>query len=209
MLGFSELFSLAGLAILGKVLMIDLMLAGDNVVILASLAAQLPKEKRHQAIRLGIAVSLVFLIALSFVAVTLLKIVGVLFAGGVLLLWVAWKLFRELTHRDHAPDDINQEPAKPKTMSHMVWQVVVADLSMSLENVLAVAGAARGHPIIMFIGLGISVAVMGLAASLIAALIERHRWIAFIGLAMILWVACGMIIQGWGEIHQAVSLARS
>jgi len=204
MIDLMEVFTPIGLAILGKVILIDLMLAGDNVVILASLAAQLPKTQRHRAIRLGIAVSLVFLIGLSFIALTLLKIIGVLLAGGILLLWVAWKLFRELTHRDHPIDEFNVEPTKPASLGQMVVQVVVADLSMSLENVLAVAGAARGHPVVMFIGLAISVAVMGLAASLIANLIERHRWLAFLGLAMILWVAYGMITQGWSEVHHAV-----
>lgn len=202
--GLLEILTPAGLAVLGKVIMIDLMLAGDNVVILAALAAQLPKAQRHRAIRLGVLVSLGFLIALSFLAVTLLKIVGVLLAGGLLLLWVAWKLFRELTHRDHAPAEVVAEPAKAKSLPQMVGQVVVADLSMSLENVLAVAGAARNHPIIMFIGLGISIGLMGLAASLIANVIERHRWLAFIGLAMIIWVALGMIFEGWHDVHHAM-----
>jgi len=204
MLNLSEVFTFAGLALLGKVIAIDLMLAGDNVVILAALAAQLPKDQRHRAIRIGIAISLVFLIGLAFVALKLLQIVGVLLAGGLLLLWVAWKLFRELTHRDHAPGDDRHAPAELSSLNQMIWQVVAADLSMSLENVLAVAGAARGHPVIMFIGLAISVAVMGLAASLIANLIERHRWLAFIGLAMILWVAFGMVIQGWADIHHSL-----
>ena len=201
---FSELLTPAGLAILGKVITIDLMMAGDNVVILGALAAQLPKAQRHKAIRVGIGISLIFLIALAFVATRLLQIVGVLLAGGVLLLWVSWKLFRELTHRDHAPDDDTGEVAAPRSFNQMIWQVVVADLSMSLENVLGVAGAARGHTLIMIIGLAVSVAVMGLASSLIANLIERHRWLAFVGLGMILWVAYGMIVQGWGEVHHAV-----
>lgn len=204
MSGLAELLTAAGLAVLGKVIMIDLMLAGDNVVILAALAAQLPRAQRFRVIRLGILVSLAFLIILSFLAITLLKIVGVLLAGGLLLLWVAWKLFRELTHRDHAPADDVAEPAQPRSLTQMVAQVVVADLSMSLENVLAVAGAARNHPLIMFIGLGISIGIMGLAASLIANLIERHRWLAFIGLAMIVWVALGMINEGWHDVHHAI-----
>lgn len=191
----------AALAVLGKVIAIDLMLAGDNVVILGALAAQLPKAQRSKAIQVGVAISLVFLITLSFIALKLLRIVGVLFAGGLLLLWVAWKLFRELTHKDHVPEDYQAASVANQPFSKMILQVVIADLSMSLENVLAVAGAARNYPVIMVFGLVVSVTIMGLAANVIANIIERHRWIAFVGLVMILWVAYGMIRDGWLEVY--------
>jgi len=199
-----ETFSIAAFTVLGKVILIDLMLAGDNVVILGALAAQLPKAQRGRAMRVGLTISLVTLIGLAFVALRLLKIVGVLFVGGVLLLWVAWKLFRELTHRRGVMDSPDAEPRKAAHFSGMIWQVVVAELSMSLENVLAVAGVARDHPLILFIGLAISVGIMGLAANLIANLIERHKWIAYFGVAMILYVALGMIGQGWSDIRPLI-----
>jgi YjbE family integral membrane protein len=194
---------------LGKVISIDLMLAGDNVVILGAVAARLPKEQRQRILRIGIGIALVFLIGFAFMATTLLKITGVLFVGGVLLLWVSWKLFRELTHRDHAPEDAfaraGDDPKPATSFNSMIWQVVVAELSMSLENVLAVAGAARKSPTwVLIVGLAFSVMVMAVAANLLAKLIERHRWLAFAGLAMILWVSFGMIWQGWGELHPHV-----
>ncbi len=194
---------------LGKVISIDLMLAGDNIVILGALAARLPKEQRQRILRIGIGISLVCLIGLAFVATTLLKITGVLFVGGLLLLWVSWKLFRELTNRDHAPDDAfklaGDKPKAATSFNAMIWQVVIAELSMSVENVLAVAGAARQSPTwVLIIGLAFSVMVMAVAANLLAKLIERHRWLAFAGLAMILWVAFGMIVQGWEDVHHAV-----
>jgi len=204
MIDLGGLLAPGALQDLGKVISIDLMLAGDNVVILGALASRLPTEQRKRIIRIGVGISLVFLIGFAFLATTLLKITGVLFAGGCLLLWVSWKLFRELTQRDHAPDDAaalaGDNPQPARSFNQMIWQVVVADLSMSLENVLAVAGAARHHPVVLFIGLAFSVTVMGVAANILANIIERHRWLAFIGLAMILWVAYGMIVQGWGEL---------
>ncbi len=204
MFDFSGLLAPGALQDLGKVISIDLMLAGDNVVILGALASRLPKDQRKKIIRIGVGITLFFLIAFAFLATTLLKITGVLLAGGLLLLWVSWKLFRELTHRDHAPDDASalaaDDPQPARSFNAMIWQVVVADLSMSLENVLAVAGAARNHPTVLFIGLAFSVAVMAVAANLLASIIERHRWIAFIGLGMILWVSYGMITQGWADV---------
>ncbi len=208
MLEFGSFLTPTALQDLGKVISIDLMLAGDNVVILGALAARLPKEQRQRILRIGIGISLFFLIGLAFVATTLLKITGVLFAGGLLLLWVSWKLFRELTHRDHAPDDMvdssAESAASGSSFNAMIVQVVAAELSMSLENVLAVAGAARKSPTwVLIIGLAFSVMAMAVAANLLAKIIERHRWIAFIGLAMILWVAFGMIWQGWADLHGA------
>jgi YjbE family integral membrane protein len=185
-----------------KVIMIDLMMAGDNVVVLGALAAGLPATDRKKVITTGVGIALVCLIGFALLATQLLKVVGLLFAGGLMLLWVAWKLFRELRHQDKAPDDYTAqeledcERRKPKTFRQTVFQVVLADLSMSLDNVLAVAGAAREHPVVLFFGLALSVTLMGVAANAIARLIERHRWVAYIGLAVILYVAGSMIYDG-------------
>jgi YjbE family integral membrane protein len=199
---FSAIASPAALADFGKVIMIDLMMAGDNVVVLGALAAGLPADQRKKVITVGVAIALVCLIGFALIATQMLKVVGLLLAGGLMLLWVAWKLLRELRHQDRAPEDyssaeIDESARKrPKSFRHTVSQVVIADLSMSLDNVLAVAGAARHHPIVLFFGLALSVSVMGLAANAIARVIERHRWIAYIGLVVIVYVAGTMIYDG-------------
>jgi YjbE family integral membrane protein len=191
------------LADFGKVIAIDLMMAGDNVVVLGALAAGLPADQRKKVITFGVGIALIFLIGFALLATQLLKVVGLLEAGGLMLLWVAWKLFRELRHQDRAPDDLTDEEiaaqasANPKSFRAAVIQVVLADLSMSLDNVLAVAGAARKHPVVLFFGLVLSVTCMGLAANAIARLIERHRWIAYLGLVVIVYVAGNMIYEGW------------
>jgi len=193
------------LADFGKVIAIDLMMAGDNVVVLGALAAGLPADQRRKVITIGVAIALVFLIGFALLATQLLQVVGLLEAGGLMLLWVAWKLFRELRHQDRAPDDVTDAEisadasTNPKSFKAAVIQVVIADLSMSLDNVLAVAGAARKHPIVLFFGLVFSVTCMGLAANAIARLIERHRWVAYLGLAMLLYVAASMIHEGWAD----------
>ncbi|MGE5722719.1 MAG: YjbE family putative metal transport protein [Sphingomonadales bacterium] len=198
----STLFSPGALADFGKVIVIDLMMAGDNVVVLGALAAGLPPEQRRKVITVGVAIALGCLISFALIATQLLQVVGLLLAGGLMLLWVSWKLFRELRHQDRAPDDYgpdereNGQERAPRTFRQTVIQVALADLSMSLDNVLAVAGAARDHPAVLFFGLAFSVTCMGLAANLIAKLIERHRWIAYIGLLMILYVAGTMIYDG-------------
>lgn len=189
----------------GKVIAIDLMMAGDNVVVLGALAAGLPADQRKKVITIGVGIALVFLIGFALLATQLLQVVGLLEAGGLMLLWVAWKLFRELRHQDRAPDDVTdaevsaEASANPKSFKAAVIQVVIADLSMSLDNVLAVAGAARKHPFVLLFGLLFSVTCMGLAANAIARLIERHRWVAYLGLAMLLYVAASMIHEGWTD----------
>jgi len=191
----ADILSAGGLAALAQVLAIDLMLAGDNVVVLGTLAAGLPAGQRRKVLGIGVGIAMIFLIGFALIATQLLKVIGLLFAGGLLLLWVAWKLFRELREADHsahAADGI--KPAKG--FGRAVLQVALADLSMSLDNVLAVAGAAREHPAVLLIGLATSVTLMAVAANLIARFIERHRWIAYIGLAVILFVAGRMIWQG-------------
>lgn len=204
-LSIADVFTTAGLATLAQVIMIDLMLAGDNVVVLGTLAAGLPPKDRKRVLGIGVAIALVCLVVFAFLATELLHVVGLLFAGGLLLLWVGWKLFRELRPAKAAtpvddPDTLAIEGGKPtKSFAKAAIQVALADLSMSLDNVLAVAGAARDHPTVLFFGLALSVTLMAVAANLIARVIEKHRWIAFIGLAVILYVAGSMIYHGFND----------
>jgi YjbE family integral membrane protein len=191
----ADIFSAGGLAALAQVLAIDLMLAGDNVVVLGTLAAGLPPRQRRRVLGLGVGIALVFLIGFALIATQLLKVVGLLLAGGLLLLWVAWKLFRELRDTDHAAH-VAEGIAPAKSFGRAAVQVAIADLSMSLDNVLAVAGAARAHPAVLLIGLATSVTLMAVAANLIARVIGRHRWIAYVGLCVVLFVAGRMVWQG-------------
>ncbi|UYO53182.1 TerC family protein [Rhodopseudomonas palustris] len=205
MTDFLAIFTPEGLTAFAQVVMIDLVLAGDNAVVIGLAAAGLPKEQRGKAILIGIVVATALRIAFASVTVQLLQIIGLLLAGGVLLLWVCWKMWRELRN---PPDDVDAlegdgcaaTGAPTKTMAQAVWQITLADVSMSLDNVLAVAGAAREHPVILVFGLALSIALMGLAASFIARLLHKHRWIAYIGLAIILYVAGDMIYRGALEI---------
>ncbi|HWU72913.1 MAG TPA: YjbE family putative metal transport protein [Sphingomonas sp.] len=206
----SDVFTAAGLAALGQVIMIDLMLAGDNVVVLGTLAAGLPEKDRKRVLSIGVGVALLCLVIFAFVATQLLHVVGLLFAGGVLLLWVAWKLFRELQHARHHDKAVAADaptPARaPKSFAKAAFQVALADLSMSLDNVLAVAGAARDHPTVLLFGLALSVTLMAIAANYIARLIERYHWIAYLGLVVILYVAGSMIREG--IVDPAIGLGR-
>ena len=188
-----------------KVMAIDLVLAGDNAVVIGLAAAGLPAESRARAILVGIIAATVLRLAFAAVAVELLAIVGLLLAGGILLLWVCWKMWREL--RGPGAEDTEaalrgRDARVPnKTFAQAAWQIVVADISMSLDNVLAVAGAAREHPAALVFGLGLSIVLMGFAASFIARLLNRHRWIAYVGLAIILYVAIDMIWRGFLEVQ--------
>lgn len=213
-----DLLSGEALAALAQVIMIDLVLAGDNAVVIGLAAAGLPANQRHKAILIGIAAATVLRIAFAAVTTQLLQIVGLLLAGGILLLWVCWKMWRELQdHRQsHAaggdgpegvalnPDGTAPLKARGKTFSQAAWQIVVADVSMSLDNVLAVAGAAREHPYVLVFGLVLSIALMGLAANFIARLLKRHHWIAYVGLVIILYVAADMIWRGALEVWPTV-----
>lgn len=201
---FSNLGEPAALAAFGSVLMIDLVLAGDNAIVVGALAAGLPAEQRRKVILIGIGAALVLRIAFALVVSWLMGIVGLIFAGGLLLLWVSWKFWRELRHGMHESggsaevDGDERSGLKPaRSFASAAWAVAVADVSMSLDNVLAVAGAAREHPGILVVGLLLSVALMGLAANLIARIIDRYRWIAYIGLVVIVFVAGRMIYEGW------------
>ena len=202
-------FVTAELVALATVVLIDLVLAGDNAFVVGMAAAGLPKDLRRKAIVIGIGAAAVLRIMFALFATKLLGVIGLTLAGGILLLWVSWKMWRELraagTHHDEAVAvealDADGKPAAPrKTMMQAAWQIVVADVSMSLDNVLAVAGAAREHPLVLIIGLALSIALMGLAASFIARLLQRHRWIAYVGLVIILYVALDMIWRGANEV---------
>ena len=196
----------SALTALGEILMIDIVLAGDNAIVVGALAAGLPTDQRKKVIMFGVAAALVLRIVFALFVSQLLQIVGLVLAGGILLLWVAWKMARELRHNAKSvgsPEVEGDEHSgvKPaKTFAAAAWGVALADVSMSLDNVLAVAGAARDHPWILAFGLVLSVILMGLAANVIAKYIERFRWIAWIGLAVIVWVAGKMIYEGWHEV---------
>ncbi|MBC7504182.1 MAG: YjbE family putative metal transport protein [Sandarakinorhabdus sp.] len=208
---FANLFAPGALAVLMQVVMIDAVLAGDNAIVVGSLAAGLPADQRKKVIAIGIAAALVLRIVFALLVTQLLQIVGLVLAGGLLLMWVAWRMYRDLTP-SHAiidvpgPDDYTAVTGPPpaKSFAAAAWSVAIADVSMSLDNVLAVAGAAHEHPEIMVVGLVLSVALMGVAANFIAKYIERYRWIAYVGLAVIVYVAGKMIWQGWHEVAPVV-----
>jgi YjbE family integral membrane protein len=190
-----------------EILMIDLVLAGDNAIVVGALAAGLPPDQRKKVIMIGVLAALVLRVIFALLVSQLLGIIGLILAGGLLLLWVAWKMFRELRHaRESAgsPEiegDEHSGLAPARSFASAAWGVALADVSMSLDNVLAVAGAAREHPTILVIGLILSVILMGIASNVIAKYIERYRWIAWFGLAVILWVAVKMIWEGWHDVH--------
>jgi YjbE family integral membrane protein len=197
-----------------QVIMIDLALAGDNAIVIGLAAAGLPSQQRTKAVLIGIIAATVLRIAFAAVTTQLLQVVGLVLAGGILLLWVSWKMFRELrlsseTKRNAIESvsdvDVNADGTiaghtPRKSFAQAASQIVVADISMSLDNVLAVAGAAREHVTVLIIGLGLSVALMGIAANYIARLLHTHRWIAYLGLIIILYVAVEMIYRGASEI---------
>ncbi|MGE0668178.1 MAG: TerC family protein [Sphingomonadales bacterium] len=215
----SEFFSADVIAAFLQVIMIDLVLAGDNAIVIGLAAAGLPKEQRTKAILIGVLAATVLRIIFALLTTKLLAIIGLLLAGGVLLLWVSWKMWRELRTSAHdeqsatealADADLNEDGTVAggmprKTFAQAAWQIVIADVSMSLDNVLAVAGAAREHPWVLVFGLVLSIALMGLAASFIARLLQRHRWIAYVGLLVILYVSLDMIYRGALEIWPHVN----
>jgi YjbE family integral membrane protein len=190
-----------------EILLIDLVLAGDNAIVVGALAAGLPPADRKKVILIGVLAALVLRIIFALMVSQLLSIVGLVLAGGLLLLFVAWKMYRELRHARESvgsPEIAGDEHSglKPaKSFASAAWGVALADVSMSLDNVLAVAGAARDHPNILVIGLVLSVLLMGVASNFIAKYIERYRWIAWFGLAVIVWVAGKMIWDGWHDVH--------
>jgi YjbE family integral membrane protein len=219
----SELLSGPVISAFFQVIVIDLVLAGDNAIVIGLAAAGLPADQRRKAILIGIVAATVLRILFAAVTTQLLAIIGLLFAGGILLLWVCWKMWRELrTSAEEAQDaaealadqDLNADGTiagrgPRKTLAQASWQIVIADVSMSLDNVLAVAGAARDHPMVLIFGLALSIALMGIAANYIARLLERHRWIAYVGLLIILYVSLDMIYRGGLELWPVVNAAIS
>jgi YjbE family integral membrane protein len=214
-----ELFTPDAVAALFQVVVIDLSLAGDNAIVVGMAAAGLPREQRARAILFGMTGATVLLVLFAGITTQLLRLVGLMFAGGVLLLWVGWKMWRELRWSVKAEDeavealtgyDINADGtiaagAPRKTLGQAAGQIIVADLSMSLDNVLAVAGAAREHPFVLVFGLTLSILLMGIAATFIARLLQKYPWIAYVGLAVIVYVALGMVYRGALELHPVVS----
>ncbi len=196
---------------LGQVIFIDVVLAGDNAIVVGIAAAGVPKAQRAKVIFWGLAAAVGMRIGFAAVTTQLLQIIGLTLAGGILLLWVSWRLYRELV----APEaeeagaeavaaGVEMAGAEPKTMRTAITQIILADLSMSLDNVLAVAGAAMEHPEVLVIGLVLSVALMGAAAAMIARMLNKHRWIGFVGLAVIAFVALKMIYEGGGQVFTEV-----
>ena len=206
-LNFASVLTPTGFAQLGQIILGDLTMAGDNVVIMGTIASGLPDKERRKVLLLGVSTALVFLIGFALIATQLLKVTGLLFAGGLLLLWVAYNMYRELHPLKNV---IADDPATPavegppasKSFLKAAIQITLADLSMSLDNVLLVASIARDNPALLFIGLTFSVLLMGLAANLVARLVQRYHWISYIGLVVILYVASTMIYDGWlGDDH--------
>lgn len=208
----TSLFTPDALTALAEILVIDIVLAGDNAIVVGALAAGLPAAERRKVIMIGVAAALVLRIAFALVVTQLLQVVGLILAGGLLLLWVAYKMWRELHHGGESPgsDEVGGDEHSgvraARSFAGAAWGVAIADVSMSLDNVLAVAGAARDHPEILVFGLVLSVVLMGVAANFIARYIERYRWIAYVGLAVVVWVAGKMIYDGW--VHPDVGLSR-
>ena len=202
------MISAAELSALLQVIVVDLVLAGDNAIVVGMVAAGLPAKDRTRVIAIGIVAATLMRVGFAAVTVQLLQIVGLLLAGGLVLLWVAWKLWREIQARRAAgraaeTAGTERHPAKqapPKRMRDAIVQIVVADLSMSLDNVLAVAGIARDHTWVLVVGLVLSVAFMGLAAAWIARQLEGRPWIAYVGLVVIFYVAMAMIFEGAQEV---------
>lgn len=203
-----EFFTLDVFAAFLQVVLIDLVLAGDNAVVIGLAAAGLPEGQRGKAILIGIGAATVLRILFAVVATQIMQIVGLLLAGGILLLWVCWKMWRELRASAKADADnaAAAEGLPRKTLFQATTQIIVADVSMSLDNVLAVAGAAREQPIVLIFGLILSIAMMGAAASFIARLLQNHRWIAYVGLLVILYVAIDMVIRGISEVAKVASI---
>jgi YjbE family integral membrane protein len=189
------------LAVLAQVVMIDVALAGDNAVVVGMAVAGLPEHRRRMAILLGIGGATLLRILLGTFALRLLAIIGLGLAGGLLLLWVCWRMYRELRASPHGHGVAGRE----KTLRQAMWQIIVADLSMSVDNVLAVAGAAHGHPWVLVTGLLFSVVLMGVAATAISRLLERFRWIGWVGLLIVLEVALQMIWSGGWSVFGKLS----
>jgi YjbE family integral membrane protein len=209
------IITLSELSALAQVVVVDLVLAGDNAIVVGLVAAGLPRHQRAKVIMTGIVAATVLRVGFAVVTTRLLQIIGLTLAGGLLLLWVTWKLWREINaQKSHAAalacgavTDCTAEKAPRKSMRQAVIQIVLADVSMSLDNVLAVAGISLEHPWVLFVGLVLSVALMGAAAAMIAGLLKRFPWVSYVGLAIIFYVAVKMIYSGSIDVMQATGAA--
>lgn len=194
MFDLADVFTAAGLATLVQVVLIDLIFSGDNAMVLGTLSSGLPPRQRRQVLALGVVIAMVCLIGFALIATQLLHVTGLLFGGGLLLLWVGWKLYRDIGAA--GDPDVTAVARPPKSFRQAAVQVALTNISLSLDNVLAVAGTARDHPAVLVFGLALSVTLMAVAANFIARIIERHHWIAYVGLIVILFVAGSMIYHG-------------
>ena len=202
------MISPAEISALLQVIVVDLVLAGDNAIVVGLVVAGLPKHQRPMAMFIGIAAAAVMRIGLAVFTLQLLEVIGLMLAGGLLLLWVCWKLWREIQNqrrlqREEKDAGDDSESASPKSMGQAIFQIVLADISMSLDNVLAVAGVARDHTWVLIVGLTLSVAFMAIAATVISKLLQKYHWIAYIGLVVILYVSFAMIWDGAQDVIEA------
>jgi YjbE family integral membrane protein len=197
------LFQPNGLWALAQVLMIDIVLAGDNAVVIGLAAARVPVALRKKVILWGLIAAVVLRIGLAIIAVSLMQVIGLRLAGGILLLWVCWRFWRDIRSGGHGHDTPQMDAGA--SLKRAILQIVLADVSMSLDNVLAVAGAAVGHLDVLIIGLLLSVALMGTAANFIAKLLERYRWISYVGLAIVVYVSVSMIWHGGHQVLNAIN----
>jgi YjbE family integral membrane protein len=206
-LSLADVFTAGGMATLASVILIDLTMASDNVVIMGTIASGLPARERQRVLLLGVGIALVFLVGFALAATWILHFTGLVLAGGLLLLWVAFNMYRELRPARAAVADSapHEAPLPSKSFWKAALQITLADLSMSLDNVLAVAATAREHPTVLLFGLALSVTLMGFAANLVAKLVQRFHWIAWIGLVVLLYVALNMIWDGWHEVHPIIT----
>ena len=204
---FGQLFGAGALGALVQVVLIDLVMSGDNAIIIGMAVAGLPKENRAKIIFWGVAGATLLRIGFATITTELLQIIGLTLAGGLLLLWVAYRMYRELRSKGHPEADEQSSAAQPKTTGQAMVQIIAADVSMSLDNVLAVAGAARDHKLVLWIGLVLSIVLMAVASNVIARVLDRYHWIAWIGFLIILYVAGDMIWDGTHEVVAATGKA--
>lgn len=190
-----------------QIVLIDLTLSGDNAIIIGLAAAGLPPAQRRRAIAIGIIGATLLRVAFASITYVLLEIVGLTLAGGILLLWVTHKMWRETRSGMSSSHETNAagHAAAPKTMRSAIISILIADVTMSLDNVLAVAGAAHGYPGMLIFGLALSIALMAVAANFVANLLERHRWLAYLGVAVVAYVALDMIWRGMNEVMNAAA----
>tara|TARA_Y100000031_G_scaffold129413_1_gene148422 strand:+ start:1696 stop:2337 length:642 start_codon:yes stop_codon:yes gene_type:complete len=207
----SPLFSAEWFTALGSVIVIDLVMSGDNAIIVGLAAAGLPPQLRRKAIVVGVAAATVLRIFFALITFQLLQIIGLTLAGGLLLLWVSWKMWRDIRQRNaeqrkQAGEEVSEQSRGSKTFRQALIAIVIADVSMALDNILGVAGAAHDHIEVLVFGLVLSIALMAVAANYIAKLIERHNWIGYVGLVVIAWVAVDMIVRGYSEVAAATTV---